>query len=508
MFFFVLTPFSSASVPTDYGNVTIQRTPLDSTGNYSNWCPHVDPITSTAFKKDPLYDSNGIPYIEFRSTDNFYWDHEGNCDATDQSSIFQTPPLQSFMPDVSQGYNFYIIHTDMYDVGTTTFYDSMQWYTWDGTSVICKFDCTPSQDTDSITKELSYLGTSYRITKTTKAFGLATSTNSLVSTQNSGVIAEFEFDNQSAGYATSTIYAIIYSSTDLYNEIVTPLDLVTYLSDLNGITAPSSYNPSTYNLTAIRNIYTPYNGMNISLGSATGTLIRFYYDYINADNTYYTAAVELSNLTTGLTYVPFTSDFTTSGLGVFNEQITLPAGNYRWRAALYSLSSSTIYSSYRDFSLYGTTTTWYGSYSQTATSTYWNVSDQLFGTSSPGFGTSSVNLYFPSFGSATCGVNMSCAIPLCLSYPNICERFPFSYAADFYSIMRDFNSILQSGEPLGTLSYVIDFGTATHSVTFIDFDNPNDFMLNFGEQTRYWGALGLWFLFAFWAFRLTAKILQ
>jgi len=329
--------------------------------------------------------------------------------------------------------------------------------------------------------------------------------------------------------ATSTIDSdLTIIEIEISDNLTAPTDVTTYYDNFFIATSTSAlsdfesyapdlidsplenlnYNSSAPSSAAIVSLITPYNGYSISLGTRSTTSVRFAFDYY-ADYFTSSAYIELINTGSGLTYYPYIQS-TSAGYCTYNKTFDLPAGSYIWRPILAKpVNNTLVYYNFDDtyyssFYRLGTTTTWYGSYTQTASSTFWSVSTST----TVGTSTYSDIFMFPSFGEAVCGVNMSCAIPLCIKYPNICERFPFSFAADFYSVFNAWSEILNSSTVVPIITYDLDIGVATYTVTMLDLSDQDSLAVRLADRVRYWSSLALWCVFSFWSFAFIGRILS
>lgn len=290
---FFYTSIVYGAVPNDYGVPSLQRTPFDTTNNYANWCNvFSDSATSTRTITTGI-DSNNLPYYQYiqYGIDGLIWNHSDHCNINYRSSIYQTPPLASFMPDYTAGYNWYIISshsfTNPYQSGDRVYSSpSATWYTWTGNVSFSPngyVDVSP-YDNDNIytkTKTLSYSGISYDISKI-EGQSLATTTGG-IAINNSGVPANIEF-NDSSGTSEYRIYAVIYTDTDLYSEIVTPSDIFTYLQNINFYAPTNIWTSSSTSYlnndcpTCTRIIETnPYNNEVVSSGEPSFPYVVDYY---------------------------------------------------------------------------------------------------------------------------------------------------------------------------------------------------------------------------------------
>jgi len=295
------------------------------------------------------------------------------------------------------------------------------------------------------------------------------------------------------------------------------LDLVTYLYNLNGISYGSSTSPVITSVNTIQNVISPGNGQAYYLGSDTNKYVPFNFNYSIADYTYDYASIELANVTTGFTYSTYQKPVTASGVSNYSYALDLPAGQYFWRPYLYDQTTGgKIYhplasSTYFAFQIIGTSPAirW----DENATSSTFDPINYSFGTSTITIGTttydwSDVNLDFMDTlqATGTCGVNMSCAIQMCLDFPSICERWPFAYAVDIISIMNNWSDVLNSGTLIDTITYELDLGVSTGSITMLDL-RDGTLGKQLADKTRYWSSLLVWLVFGFWSLTFAGKLL-
>jgi len=380
-----------------------------------------------------------------------------------------------------------------------------------------EFDIGTGENALYIGKRFSYQDVIYTLHKSTKN-GLPTSTPSGYSTFNSGLPAEIDLVDGGWNYDEG-FYAIIYTDTDLYSEIVTPLDLVTYLFALNGQSYGGGVtNPTTVATNTITRINSPTYAQTFSLGAATTTTVSIDYDYTISDLTYAYAYFELYNLSTNFSYVTPIQNILSSGSNNYSIQLTLPAGYYSWRPVLSNSSyTSKLYyqtGSMRTFTIAGNTVDWWGSYtvSTSTASTSWQVFDDIFSTSTFTLGTTTfnfddLNVELLDFGEGVCGVNMSCFTPLCLQYSNICNRFPFAGAIDFYSVLQLWSGVVNSNYSVSSITYDLDLGVSSSTIVMVDF-TEGSLTSRLAEKTHFWGSVLLWLVFAFWSFNFVGRFLS
>jgi len=101
---------------------------------------------------------------------------------------------------------------------------------------------------------------------------------------------------------------------------------------------------------------------------------------------------------------------------------------------------------------------------------------------------------------------MSCAIKLCLDYNNLCTRFPFAYAVDFYSVISMWNGVLSSGYSVDNITYQLDLGISSSTVVLMDL-SEGSLAYRLAERTHYWSSLLLWLVFGFWTFAFASRML-
>ena len=505
-----------AAVPTDYGNPAFQRTPYDTSNKHALWCTsfsYTGNATATV-----ATDINGIPYYLLNDDailGSIVWDHSPMC--AHQHSPAQVAPPMSFVSTITDSpeYNWYFVidydSESFFGTGTSTSVSQIYYYDSNGFIKNAPQDYQrPDNDyATSTVKTFSYNSQDYRLIRIENWTAPST-------TIQAAVPAEMEMFSW-GGALDYKLYAVIYTSQNILSDITNSTELVDYLNNLNGSTGSTTTAPVIVNENTINRVNTPNNAQVFSLGSASTKNVRVSYDYSIADATYSRAYVELTNLSTGYSYVVPEQSIISSGFLTYDVTFTLPAGHYMWRPVLSSTDYATkkYFADGRNFTftVAGNTSDWWGSYtvaSNTASTTY-VVSETMWGTSTIRLGTttfdmSAVNLSVLDFGEGVCGVNMSCAIPLCLEHPDICNRFPFAAAIDIFGIMQTWNGVINSGV-VHAIEYNLDLGVSSTTITMLDL-TEGSLTDRLADKTHYWSSLLIWLVFGFWSFTFVSKFLS
>lgn len=511
-----------AAVPTDYGFSSIQRTPYDNNGKYASWCTdfsdgyiqHFVPLTFT--------DVNNLPYVVATTTvqdsNTFYWDSSSSCNV--KSSYYNNIPAQSFMPDESQHYRLYYFSgdSDFVPSGTTTSNYNSRWVgahdydNYDSLTAQSVNEANGPENNYNVSESYTYNGVTYHVSALFLS-GFPTSTSG-IPLNNRGL--PYEQDMYTSYDKYTELYAIVYTNTDLLSIFSNSSDVVTYLQNLNGVADSGSTTPSTPNQSlwpGIVRVYSPAHGSVRPVNSSGNATVTFKYSYNNTSSSS-VAGIELSNLSLGQSLV--TPQKTIISVSDFYEySMILDAGHYAWRPVLLDSSGNvTDYyqaGRYFNFTLYGSTEQFLGDYyvSSTSASTTFSVFGDIVATSSYNIGSSTfyisdMNISIPDLGNGVCGVNMSCYSPMCIEYPNLCDKFPFAYAIDFLTIVRNWNESLTGG--VLTISLPTAFASDT-SLTVLDL-SEGTYARSLADKTHFWASALIWLVFGFWSFSLANRFIS
>lgn len=255
-----------ASVPTDYGNTTMQRTALDLNNKYVKWCN-----STTTQSVLGGQDTNSWWYYNLDAgvgPENyaFHTDQSESCQGQ-KNEYYRVPPAQSFMAEQATSSSKLPSVIAVY-AQTTVGTPNVQWVGNTGASLT--EETVNSQQTQN------------------KNFTIGTETYTMVVSYNSGLAngntnqGFIEWYEKPQDTTDLKLYALLYTSTDVYNTIVTASDFQSYMDNLFGVAdgiptssgSPTLLNPLQWD--------TKFTALTMST-YATGSAKASYTYYIDPD---------------------------------------------------------------------------------------------------------------------------------------------------------------------------------------------------------------------------------